>query len=99
LTNFDHAKAFLNRTFRRRDHIKAWIRQGNSFATQPCRVVEVSRTSVRLEAVNAHNIPDSFLLLFSRSGSGHQASVVWRRGSEVGAAFSSPLSALPGWEA
>lgn len=94
MTNLDHAKAFLDRALRRRDNIKAWIKQG-SFATQPCRVVEVSRTTVRLESVNAHTIPDSFVLLFSRNGSGHRASVVWRRGSQVGAAFSSPLSVLP----
>jgi hypothetical protein len=99
VTNLDHAKDFLNRALRRRDNITAWIRQGNSFATQPCRVVEVSRTNVRLETVNAHNIPDRFLLLFSRGGSAHQASVIWRRGSQVGAAFSSPLSALPVWDA
>jgi len=95
LTSLEHAKAFLDRALGRRDNIRAWIRKAGTFGTQPCRVVEVSRTRVRLEAVNAHNIPDSFVLLFSKSSSGHQASVVWRRGTQVGAEFSLPLNALP----
>jgi hypothetical protein len=44
--------------------------------------------------VDAGNIPDSFLLLFSESGPVYHASVTWRRGTEVGAQLSanSPAS-------
>jgi hypothetical protein len=91
--SLDLAKTFLKRAIGRR-YINAWIRQTGSFATQQCRVIEVSRTNVSLEFENARSIPDKFLLSFSKSASGHHATVVWRRGTQVGAEFASPLTTL-----
>jgi len=67
----------------------AWIRQPGSFATQECRVLDVSRTGVRLETASPFSIPENFILLFSKGDIGCRASVKWRRGTQVGAEFSS----------
>jgi hypothetical protein len=82
------AKTFLKRALPRRDNINARIRQAGSFATQQCRVLDISRREVRLQVMDADNVPDSFLLLFSKSDPVYHASVTWRRGTEVGAEFS-----------
>ena len=67
----------------------AWIRrQTGSFEAEPCRVLDVSRTGVRLEAANAYSIPKKFLLLFAKDDAGHNATVKWRRGTQIGAEFS-----------
>jgi hypothetical protein len=58
-----------------------------SFATQQCRIVDISGTGVRLRVVDARIIPDKFILLLSKSGPGYHASVIWRRGTELGAQF------------
>jgi hypothetical protein len=65
----------------------AWIRQKGSFGIQGCWAMEVSRTGARLEVGNTQNIPNKFLLLFSKSDSGKNASVIWRRGTEIGVEF------------
>jgi len=82
------AKTFLERALSRRDNITAKIRQAGSFATQQCRVLDISRKNVRLKVADSENIPDSFLLSFSNGGPVYHASVTWRRGTEVGAEFS-----------
>jgi hypothetical protein len=82
------AKGFIERALGRPHNINARIRQAGSFATQQCRVLAISRRDVRLQVVDAGNIPDSFLLSFSKSGPVYHASVTWRRGTEVGAEFS-----------
>jgi len=51
-------------------------------------VIDISRTGVRFEVVNADSMPDKFLLLFSKGDHGQHASVAWRRGTQVGAEFS-----------
>jgi hypothetical protein len=81
------AKTFLNRALGRPNNINARIRQAGSFATQQCRVLEISKKEVRLQVANAQNIPDNFILLFSTDDPGRCASVVWRRGTELGAEF------------
>jgi hypothetical protein len=86
--SLESAKTFLERALSRRDNITAKIRKAGSFATQQCRVLDISRRNVRLQVVDADNIPDSFLLLFSNSGPVYHASVTWRRGTQVGAEFS-----------
>ena len=88
LTSLELTKTFLKRAIRGRDNINARIRQEGSFATQQCRVLDISRKNVRLQVVDADNIPDSFFLLFSNNGPVYHASVTWRRGTEVGAEFS-----------
>jgi hypothetical protein len=94
LASLEPLKSFLKRAPRHPVNITAWIRQTGSFATQPCRVIEISRTGVRLEVAKPYNVPGDFLLLFSKGGPGHHASVVWRRGTQVGAEFSSRLTTL-----
>jgi hypothetical protein len=78
------AKTLIGRALRRHDNINAWIRQTDSFATQQCRVLEVSKTDVRLEVANPDTVPDKFILLFAKDGPRHHASVMWRRGTQVG---------------
>jgi hypothetical protein len=90
MKSLEVAKNFLfKRAPRHSVNSNAWIRQTGSFATQECRVIDVSRTGARLEVENTENIPDNILLLFSRSDSGNHATVVWRRGTQVGVEFSS----------
>ena len=50
-------------------------------------MIDVSRNGAKLEVENTHNISDTFLLLFSKSDTGNRATVVWRRGTEVGVEF------------
>jgi hypothetical protein len=88
LINLEFAKDFFDRALGRRHNINALIRQAGSFATQQCRVLDISRRDVRLKVVDADNVPDRFLLLFSNDGPAYRASVTWRRGTEVGAEFS-----------
>ena len=74
-----------NRRAGRRGHAdNAWIRSEGSFGLQPCQVVDISRTGVRLRIAN-QNIPGKFILMLSKFGTGHLARVKWRRGSQVGA--------------
>src|SRR5215469_7439997 len=63
-------------------------RQTGSFATQQCHVIDISGTGFRLRAMDTDRIPNDFTLLFSKRGPGRRASVIWRRGTEVGAEFS-----------
>ena len=94
LMSLEHTKTFLKRALRGRENINARIRQAGSFATQQCRVLDISQKNVRLQVVDADNIPDSFILLFSNSGPVYHASVTWRRGTEIGAEFR-PNSSRP----
>jgi hypothetical protein len=50
--------------------------------------IEISGTSFRLQAVDADRIPNNFTLLFSKSGPGRHASVIWPHGTEIGGEFS-----------
>ena len=80
---------YRERTPRHSVNMVAWIRsQNSSFAPQPCRVLDVSRTGVRLEAANAYSIPENFILSFSKNDTGHSATVKWRQGTQIGAEFS-----------
>lgn len=60
LMSLELTKNFLNRTLPGRHKINARIRQAGSFATQQCHVLAISRKDVRLQVVDADNIPDSF---------------------------------------
>ncbi len=77
----------------------AWIRQTGSLAIHECRVVDISRSGVKLEVENADSLPDNFLLLFSKSDAGNHISVVWRHGIQIGAKFIAnpppPRASLP----
>jgi hypothetical protein len=94
MASLESLKTFLKRSPRHAVNMDAWIRQAGSFATQPCRVLDVSRTGVRLELKNAHGIPENFILLFSKNDPGYNATVIWRRGTQIGAEFSSRLGAM-----
>jgi len=53
LMSLEHTKTFLKRALRGRDNINARIRQAGSFATQQCRVLDISQKDVRLQVVDA----------------------------------------------
>jgi hypothetical protein len=86
-------KKHENRRALRRGHFEnAWIRSEGSFGLQPCQVVDLSRTGVRLRIANLQNVPSKFILMLSKFGTGHLARVKWRRGSQVGAELLSAAS-------
>ena len=86
-SGFNSLKTFLKRAPRHSVNMNAWIRQPGLFAIQQCRVLDVSRTGIRLEAANATGIPDEFILLLSKNDLGYHATVKWRQGNQVGAEF------------
>ena len=82
-------KKFLKRAPRHPVNMDAWVRaKKGAFGKLPCRVLDVSRNGVRLEAADTNSIPDNFILLFSKDDAGHSATVKWRRGTQIGAEFS-----------
>ena len=84
-------KKYENRRAARRGYNNnAWIRPEGSFGLQPCQVVDISRTGVRLRIANLQKVPEKFILLFSKFGAGHLARVKWRRGIQVGAELLTP---------
>jgi len=80
-------QTFLKRAPRHLVDTDAWIRPIGSFATQECRVLDISRTGVRLRVVDSASVPDKFMLLFSKHDYGHRAVVRRRNGTELGAEF------------
>jgi PilZ domain-containing protein len=79
-------KKYENRRAPRRgSNDNAWIRPEDSFGLQPCQVVDISRTGVRLRVANFHKVPGKFILMFSKNGKGCLARVKWQRGTQVGA--------------
>jgi hypothetical protein len=72
---------------RRRCDISAWIRAEGCFATQPCRVLDLSQTGARLEVADAYRIPRRFVLLWSKNRTGIHANMKWRRSNQIGAEF------------
>jgi hypothetical protein len=75
------------RAHRRACDIIAWIRPEGSFATQQCKLLDLCQTGVGLAVADAQRIPDKFILLLSRNGTGRHASVRWRRSTRIGAEF------------
>jgi len=67
--------------------VNAWIRAEGCFATQQCRVLDLSQTGIRLEIADAYRTPRRFILLWSKSGAGIHATMKWRRSNEIGAEF------------
>jgi hypothetical protein len=65
----------------------AWIRPAGCFLIRRCKVVDLSRTGVRLTIANAHKIPNKFILSLWESGTGALAHAKWRRGAQIGAEF------------
>jgi hypothetical protein len=65
----------------------AWIRAGLCLLRR-CRVLDLSRTGVRLTLTNPHTMPDSFTLLFSKNSAAYPAVVKWRRHNQIGAEYS-----------
>jgi hypothetical protein len=68
-------------------NVNAWIRQEDCFGVHECRVLDLSRGGARLARVDAYRIPKSFVLFLAKNGSGQQARVKWRRGTQIGAEF------------
>jgi len=65
----------------------AWIRVGGSLLRQ-CRVIDLSRTGVRLKITNADRIPDTFTLILSKNSIGRPARLKWRCRTQIGAEYS-----------
>jgi hypothetical protein len=68
----------------------AWFRAEQSLL-RGCRVLDLSRTGVRLTITNPQTMPDKFTLLLSRGTSGLPAVVKWRRHNQIGAEYSTTL--------
>lgn len=74
------------RAARKKVGADAWIRNG--FAIRPCQIVDLSDTGVQIRLSTAQPVSSTFTFLMSRSsGSGRNARVKWRRGTQVGAEF------------
>jgi hypothetical protein len=65
----------------------AWI-QLDGGLLQQCRLLDISRTGVRLTIANSHRIPDRFTLILSKNSRGLPARVKWRRHAQIGAEYS-----------
>jgi hypothetical protein len=65
----------------------AWIRVEGGLLRR-CRVLDISRTGVRLTITNTHTIPDRFTLILSKNLPGQPAVVKWRRYDQIGAEYS-----------
>ena len=75
------------RVSRRGCNMNASIRR-EYFGFCECRVLDFSQNGIRLTAMGAHTIPNSFVLLFAKDGIAQRALVKWRRGAQIGAEFS-----------
>jgi hypothetical protein len=75
------------RVSRRGCNMNAWIRREYS-GLHECRVLDLSQSGIRLTAMSAHTIPNNFVLLFAKDGIEQPARVKWRRGTQIGAEFS-----------
>ena len=74
------------RAARKKVGADAWIRNG--FAIRPCQIVDLSDTGVQITLSTAQPVSSTFTFLMSRnSGSGRNARVKWRRGTQIGAEF------------
>ena len=74
------------RVSRRGCNMNAWIRR-EFFGLHECRLLDFSRNGVRFTTMGAHTIPNSFVLLFAKDGVEQPARVKWRRGTQIGAEF------------
>jgi len=79
---------------RRAYNDEAWIRV-EGFPLRRCRVLDLSRTGVRLTIANPHRIPDIFTLILSNN-SGLPARVKWRRHDQIGAEYRLAAEGRPG---
>ena len=73
----------------RRDHNGgAWVRPDGTFATRPCKLIDMSSMGVRISVERPEGLTDTFLLLTSRNGSSaRRVKTKWRRGNQIGAEF------------
>jgi hypothetical protein len=79
-------KRIERRKSARRTHgSPAWIRLDGSFATRPCRVLDLSPTGAKLSVEG--EITQSFVLLLSLNSAGRKARIKWRRGHQAGIQF------------
>ena len=67
---------------------KAWIRLDGGFSVRACRLVDLSRTGIRIVVDAPRDVAGRFSLLMSRGAApGRRCQVKWRNGSEIGAEF------------
>jgi hypothetical protein len=79
----------LRRRSSRRPHYRAAkIQLGGDLLARDCLVLNISKGGVRLNVAGL-DVPDEFVLLFSKDGIVHESTckVAWRFANEVGAKF------------
>jgi hypothetical protein len=67
----------------------------NNWSVVDCCIRDVSDTGARLSCQDQAAVPNDFRLLFLASNAIRDASVVWRRGDQVGVVFTSPSRQAP----
>ena len=76
------------RAVRKRTKIKAWIRPDGGFSVRPCLVTDFSEAGARHVVEEPQKVSGSLVLLMTRDARrGYRCRVRWRRGREIGAAF------------
>jgi PilZ domain len=80
------------RTARRRLLKSGTVCFNGRHSTLPCTVRDFSDGGAKLLSQSAFNVPDTFELNIELDGIWVACEVVWRRGSEVGVRFTSPVT-------
>lgn len=88
-TGFEFAEGVTDRRASRRreiDHPAQICLPGNADSIC-CRLVDLSSDGARLTSQSPHRVPESFMLKSRSANLHHEATVVWRRGSELAVRF------------
>ena len=73
---------------RTRSFLKGQIVFNNRMSTMDCLVRDISPTGAKLMLAEGLAIPDMFELVIPQKGKTFRARLSWRRGDEIGVAFS-----------
>ncbi len=81
-------RAELRKKPRRQFHYSAKIVTDGKGSARTCTVSDISQTGARLVLDSDDELPDRFVLLFTRNGDTRRCCrIVWRTGMTVGVAF------------
>lgn len=73
--------------------LAAWIVSSDGTRRYRCQIVDISEGGARIAAGNVAEIPQSFFLALSASGSAHRTcELVWRNDTHAGVRFIRPAS-------
>lgn len=76
------------RAVRKRTKTRAWIRPDGGFSVRPCLIADLSDAGARLVVDEPQTVGREFVLMMTRdTRRGYRCRVRWRRGREIGAAF------------